>query len=203
MQSVNEYSPVVVGWNMAGLRGELRRYGDFLVRGIAAALVVVVGIGGTVTYRQANALERLAAEVAVQRHEASVTASALDAVTQDRAELINATEHVPVMTDGAWSRRFVVTNYLARSPAYGATNDGLTSTMMKADPAARIVAVDPTLIPYGSSVWIEGLGWFNAQDCGGAIKGNRLDVLAASASEAFAFGRQERFVIVIPSKHRV
>jgi 3D (Asp-Asp-Asp) domain-containing protein len=72
--------------------------------------------------------------------------------------------------------------------------------MTKADPDARIIAVDPTLIPYGSWVWIEGLGWYRAEDCGGAIKGFRIDVLTATESDAMRFGRQDRFAIVVPGE---
>jgi 3D (Asp-Asp-Asp) domain-containing protein len=88
--------------------------------------------------------------------------------------------------------------YVPRSEKYGADNDGLTATMTKADPEARLVAVDPKLIPYGSWLWIEGLGWFRAEDCGSAIKGFRLDVLTATEPEAMRFGKQDRFVIVVP-----
>src|SRR6267142_1313322 len=49
-----------------------------------------------------------------------------------------------------WGRRFTVTKYLPHDPKYGRDDDGLTATLMAADPASRIVAVDPTLIPYGS-----------------------------------------------------
>ena len=204
MEYASEYGPAeVAGWGLAELRDELRTHGDKVVRRAAAALLVAVIIGGVWAQRHATDVARLSVEVGAQRQAAQVAMVALDSLTHDHAQLIGATDHVPVLADGAWTRRFVVTQYLARSPAYGRFNDGFTATMIKADPAARIVAVDPTLIPYGSSVWIEGLGWFNAQDCGGAIKGNRLDVLAASASEAFGFGRQERFVIVVPSKRGV
>lgn len=48
------------------------------------------------------------------------------------------------------------------------------------------VAVDPYFIRMGSTVWIEGLGKFHAEDTGGAIKGNRLDVWVPDASEAYA-----------------
>ena len=70
--------------------------------------------------------------------------------------------------------------------------------MTRADPRLRIVAVDPKLIPYHSRVWIEGLGWYNAEDCGGAIKGFHLDVMANSRREAFAWGRRARRVVVVP-----
>lgn len=203
MECVSEYAAEVAGWSFAELREELRTHGDTVVRRVAAALLVIVVGGGWWAQGQASAVIQLTTEVGAQRQAAQVASVALDALTHDHARLIEATDHVPVPSDGAWTRRFVVTQYLARSPAYGRFNDGFTATMIKADPSARIVAVDPTLIPYGSSVWIEGLGWFSAQDCGSAIKGNRLDVLAASASDAFGFGRQERFVIVVPSKRGV
>jgi 3D (Asp-Asp-Asp) domain-containing protein len=70
--------------------------------------------------------------------------------------------------------------------------------LIKADPAQRIVAVDPKLVPYGSQVWIEGLGWYRAEDCGSAIKGFRLDLLTATEKDAMEFGKQDRFVIVVP-----
>lgn len=56
---------------------------------------------------------------------------------------------------------------------YGVTATGksLSANVWKA------IAVDPSVIPLGSTVYIEGLGTFTAEDTGGAIKGNRIDVL--------------------------
>ena len=112
---------------------------------------------------------------------------------------LTATEKAPSVGTKSWGRRFTVTMYLPRDPAYGRFNTGFTSTLWKADPKSRIVAVDPKLIPYGSWVWVEGLGWYRAQDCGAAIKGFRLDLLTATQRDAMAFGKQDRFVIVVPS----
>src|SRR5262249_46969120 len=97
---------------------------------------------------------------------------------------------LPPVIEGGWNGKFTITRYTAYEPAYGKTNDGWTSTMTRADPRLRIVAVDPKLIQYHSRVWIEGLGWYNAEDCGGAIKGFHLDVMANSRREAFAWGRR-------------
>ena len=49
-----------------------------------------------------------------------------------------------------------------------------------------IVAVDPAVIPLGSTVWIEGLGEFRAADTGAGVLGRHLDVLTYTVAEAYA-----------------
>jgi 3D (Asp-Asp-Asp) domain-containing protein len=123
---------------------------------------------------------------------------ALAALAKSHENILAATEQAPSVGTRSWGRRFTVTKYLPHDKAYGRFNTGFTSTLWKADPNSRIVAVDPKLIPYGSWVWIEGLGWYQAQDCGAAIKGFRLDLLTGSHDDAMQFGKQDRFVIVVP-----
>lgn len=63
----------------------------------------------------------------------------------------------------------------------------------------RIVAVDPSVIPLGSKVEVEGYGIFTALDTGGAIKGHRIDVLMQSEGSANQFGRKNIRVRVVGS----
>lgn len=55
----------------------------------------------------------------------------------------------------------------------------------------RTVAVDPSVIPYGTVIEIDGFGIRCAEDTGGAIKGNKIDVFVETTAEAYQFGRQK------------
>ena len=166
------------------------------------ALLVIAG-GGVVSaiglYLGALRLTATERDMQQRRDTAIHSSMALAALARSQQNILTATEKAPSVGTKSWGRRFTVTKYLPRSPLYGKFNDGLTSTLWKADPKSRIVAVDPKLIPYHSWVWVEGLGWYRAQDCGAAIKGFRLDLLTATQRDAMAFGKQDRFVIVVPS----
>lgn len=54
----------------------------------------------------------------------------------------------------------------------------------------RIIAVDPAVIPLGTVVQIEGIGQAIALDTGGRIKGNIVDLLVDTKSEAINWGRR-------------
>ncbi|WP_042346870.1 LysM peptidoglycan-binding and 3D domain-containing protein [Bacillus massiliigorillae] len=77
--------------------------------------------------------------------------------------------------------------------AYSETCDectGITATgfNLKANPGAKVIAVDPNVIPLGSKVYVEGYGYATALDTGGAIKGNRIDVYIPNESEVNQWG---------------
>ncbi|MGN0398577.1 MAG: NlpC/P60 family protein, partial [Blautia sp.] len=80
---------------------------------------------------------------------------------------------------------FKITHYCSGS----CCNDewaGVTSTgapLIEGD----TIAVDPSVIPYGTKVIING-HIFTAEDCGGAIKGNRIDVFVNDHERANQYG---------------
>ena len=73
---------------------------------------------------------------------------------------------------------------------YGITATGTVAT------EGRTIAVSPSVIPYGSQVYIEGYGWYIAEDCGGAIKGKKIDVFVASHHKALQLGKKKAVVWV-------
>ncbi|MBR5420317.1 MAG: SH3 domain-containing protein [Lachnospiraceae bacterium] len=61
----------------------------------------------------------------------------------------------------------------------------------------RTIAVDPSVIPYGSLVEIEGMGTYVAEDCGGGIKKNHIDVYFENHEDAKQFGKKRLYVTIM------
>ena len=82
----------------------------------------------------------------------------------------------------------VATAYTAScSGCSGTTATGIN---LHVNSSAKVIAVDPRVIPLGTKVWVEGYGYAVAADTGGAIKGNKIDVFIASKAEAYRWGRK-------------
>lgn len=60
-----------------------------------------------------------------------------------------------------------------------------------------VVAVDPSVIPLGSKLWIEGYGAAVAEDEGSAIKGNRIDLAFNNRQDALDYGIKNVKVYVL------
>lgn len=83
--------------------------------------------------------------------------------------------------------------FYVKSTAYTAHCSGcsgVTATGMNLlkNPGTKVIAVDPSVIPLGSKVWVEGYGYAIAGDTGGAIKGNRIDVFIPDRSKVSNWG---------------
>ncbi len=64
-------------------------------------------------------------------------------------------------------------------------------------PSRGTVAVDPSVIPMGTKLHIEGYGEAIAADTGGAIKGNIVDVYLPTTNECLQWGRRQVEVRII------
>ncbi|ASK63402.1 cell wall-binding protein [Virgibacillus phasianinus] len=55
---------------------------------------------------------------------------------------------------------------------------------------AKVIAVDPSVIPLGTKVYVEDYGYAVAADTGGAINGQKIDVHFSTKDEAYSWGRK-------------
>ncbi|MCP8970743.1 3D domain-containing protein [Ectobacillus ponti] len=84
------------------------------------------------------------------------------------------------------------TAYSADPAENGGTYNGKVVTRtgfsLTDNPHAKVIAVDPSIIPLGSTVWVEGYGYAKALDTGSAIKGNRIDVFISDKGRMMDWG---------------
>jgi len=90
---------------------------------------------------------------------------------------------------------FTLTAYCSCPTCCGEWADGYTFTGEKATEGITI-ATYPEQIPMGTEVEIDGIGTRIAQDIGGSIYENRIDVYMDSHRAALDFGVQEREVFI-------
>jgi 3D (Asp-Asp-Asp) domain-containing protein len=85
----------------------------------------------------------------------------------------------------AYIGEFAYTYYCdEREPHICGMGIGLTATGNPTE-VGWTIAVDPTVIPLGTIVYIEGIGFRIAHDTGGAIEGNHIDILLETHAECF------------------
>ena len=113
-------------------------------------------------------------------------------IIEETIEAEIETEPVEVET---YLGEFKITAYCACSKCCDEWADGITYTGTVAT-ENRTIAVDPKVIPLGSIVEING-NKYVAEDIGGAIKKNRIDVFFNSHYDALVWGVQYRDVYVV------
>ena len=99
--------------------------------------------------------------------------------------------------NGKKVKKVIVMQATAYDPSAG------SKTAMGTRARVGAVAVDPKVIPLGSKLYIESMdgfptyGYATAEDTGGAIKGNRIDLFYSTNSQALKFGRRNVKVYVL------
>lgn len=129
-----------------------------------------------VVYENGQAISRkvVAENIAVQPKNRIVERGTIRSFVTSRGEAIRYTKVLTMVAS-----------------AYTAGYDGVDNTTSTGRKVQHgIVAVDPTVIPLGTRLYIEGYGFAVAADVGGAIKGNKIDLYMETISKARAFGRR-------------
>ncbi len=88
----------------------------------------------------------------------------------------------------AYIGKYKITYYCACKQCCGKTN-GITASGAKVQEGVT-VAADTSKLPFGTNIYISGIGWRTVQDRGGAIKGNRLDVYISSHNDPMPYNVQ-------------
>ena len=111
-----------------------------------------------------------------------------------RIEMTNQRKVIDVKRNNTGTSTNITVNgrtYKARKMQVKATayaGHQLTSTGGYAK-VNRTIAVDPRIIPYGSKIYIPELNYIGvAEDCGSAIKQNRIDIFMATESQCIQWG---------------
>ncbi|GAG63085.1 unnamed protein product [marine sediment metagenome] len=66
-----------------------------------------------------------------------------------------------------------------------------------------MIAVDTRVIPLGTKIEIKDMGIFKAEDTGGKIKGNRIDIYFDTKKEAKEFGRKGVWIKIIDNSYEL
>ncbi|MBM7704925.1 ubiquitin-like domain-containing protein [Metabacillus iocasae] len=93
-------------------------------------------------------------------------------------------------SNGSVAKEFTVNSTAYTAYCNGCSGKTRTGFDLRANPNAKVIAVDPNVIPLGSKVYVEGYGYAVAADTGGAIKGNKIDVFFPDKSKAYKWGRR-------------
>jgi len=100
-------------------------------------------------------------------------------------------------TSNSASKEITVKASAYTASCEGCTGITATGINLKTNPNAKVISVDPAIIPLGSKVYVEGYGEAIAGDTGGAIKGNRIDVFVPSQQDAINFGVKQLKVTIL------
>lgn len=95
-----------------------------------------------------------------------------------------------------YAGNFKLTFYCPCTSCCGENAQGITASGTVAT-EGRTVSADPSVLPIGTHIYIEGYGELVVEDTGSAIKGNVLDIYKTSHSDCLEAGVQYRVVYII------
>jgi uncharacterized protein YabE (DUF348 family) len=118
---------------------------------------------------------------------------------QDKVVAVGAKEVVVQASRGESSsgQEFYVNATAYTANCNGCSGNTATGLNLRANPNAKVIAVDPSIIPLGTKVYVDGYGYAVAADTGGAIKGNKIDVFFSSNADAYRWGNRKVKITIL------
>ncbi|WP_302372629.1 3D domain-containing protein [Enterococcus asini] len=139
------------------------------------------------------AAEKAAAEKAAKEKEAAEKQAAEEAAAAEAAEQEAAASSTPA---GGRTITMESTAY-SSDPADALGGGSVTATGQNLLTNPMAVAVDPSVIPLGTRLYVEGYGEAYAVDTGSAIQGNIIDVHFSTAAQCYSWGRRTVQVTIL------
>ncbi|SHG27313.1 PcsB-like coiled-coil domain-containing protein [Ornithinibacillus halophilus] len=107
---------------------------------------------------------------------------------KEKAKLVNSDKENESSLETKNAETLMMTSTAYTANCTGCRGITYTGINLKENPDAKVIAVDPSVIPLGSVVHVEGYGYAIAGDIGSAIKGNKIDVFVPTKKEAYQWG---------------
>ncbi|UPM55564.1 LysM peptidoglycan-binding and 3D domain-containing protein [Gottfriedia acidiceleris] len=132
--------------------------------------------------------------VSTTKESTPTTKESVPAIKEDES---TTKENVSKTNDSAGLKVITVEASAYTASCNGCTGITATGINLKENPNTKVISVDPSVIPLGSKVNVEGYGVAIAGDTGGAIKGKRIDVFIPNKQDAINFGRKQVKVTIL------
>lgn len=99
--------------------------------------------------------------------------------------------------DGPVKKEFYVKATAYTAYCNGCSGKTATGVNLRTNPDAKVIAVDPDVIPLGTKVWVEGYGHAIAADTGSAIKGNKIDLFIPDEKTVDSYGNKTVLIKIL------
>ena len=139
--------------------------------------------------QQAKAMEEAQKKAAEEEAQKQQQASnQKQQVQQTSTKTVDNSEAATSADNVLGSKTLTMSATAYSTEANGMGTYSATGINLKQHPSC--VAVDPSVIPLGSIIWVSGYGVSVAGDTGTAIKGNIIDLHFATVAQSMAWGRR-------------
>lgn len=129
--------------------------------------------------------------------EVSREAKQEESTTEKPEKKVEQASQAPEKPDKPEGKTMEVTATAYTAQCDGCSGITYTGVDLNKDRNAKVIAVDPSVIPLGSEVYVEGYGYAKAEDIGGAIKGNIIDLHVPTKEEAYNWGRRTVSITIL------